>query len=70
VVGVVQIREEMGGPRDGVGLAGTGGVLDQVFPAGPSSRTVATSFRVASNWWKRGKMIVSICFFSFRWAIR
>jgi hypothetical protein len=30
---VVQLRQEVGGPGDGVGFAGASGVLDEVLPA-------------------------------------
>ena len=35
VLGVVEFGEEVGGPGDGIGFAGTGGMLHQVFLAGP-----------------------------------
>jgi len=40
------------------------------LPPAPSSRTAARSLRVASSWWKRGKMSLSICFLLSRWAMR
>ena len=32
------------------------------LPPAPSARTAATSLRVASSWWKRGKMTFAIRF--------
>ncbi len=40
------------------------------LPPTPSARTAATSLRVASSWWKRGKMSFSMRFLLSRWAIR
>jgi hypothetical protein len=52
VLGVVQVGEEMRGPGDGVGLAGAGRVLDQVFAARPLGQHRGLQFaRVASSWW-------------------
>ena len=58
VLRVVQLGEKVRRPRDGVGLARAGRVLDQILAARALPRsTAAWSLRVTSSWWKRGKMI-------------
>ena len=71
VLRVVELGEEVRCPGNGVGLARTRRVCcTRYLPPGPSAATAACSFLVTSSWWKRGKMIVSSCFFLSRCPMR
>ena len=59
VVVIVQAGEPVGKPGDGVGLAGTGAVLNEIVLAEPLAFTSASSLVTTSNWWYRGKIIRS-----------
>ena len=51
VGGVVEVREEVCGPGDGVRFTGASRVLDEVLPPAPAASTDRRSLRVASSWW-------------------
>jgi hypothetical protein len=66
VARVVQLGEEMRGPRDGVGLARAGRVLDQVLAARPVGKHRRLQLAGHVQLVKAGKDDFSICFFLSR----